>query len=139
MKSIAKKTVFALALTAMFSFVFYSFTSNSTQNKPWVIPGKYKAMKNPIAGDKGSIPIGKSLYNKHCKSCHGAKGHGDGPKSLDLKVTPRSFTSKEIKAFKPGELYYMSFIGRDEMPNFEKKIPDTEDRWSIINYIATFK
>jgi hypothetical protein len=38
-----------------------------------------------------------------------------------------------------GEIYYKSFIGRDEMPNFEKKIPSESDRWMIVNYIRTMK
>jgi hypothetical protein len=33
----------------------------------------------------------------------------------------------------------MSFIGRDEMPNFEKKIPDVADRWAVIGFIRTLK
>jgi len=34
-------------------------------------------------------------------------------------------------------IYYQSFVGRDEMPNFEKKITEEEDRWAIVNFIRT--
>jgi hypothetical protein len=29
--------------------------------------------------------------------------------------------------------------GRDEMPAYEKKIPDANDRWSLVAYMRTFK
>lgn len=31
------------------------------------------------------MAIGKSLYGKHCKSCHGSKGYGDGTKDKEMK------------------------------------------------------
>ncbi|HPD63882.1 MAG TPA: cytochrome c [Bacteroidia bacterium] len=107
--------------------------------KPWDVPDKYKNMKNPTKADQSSITLGKELYTKHCKSCHGPKGLGDGPKAANLKTKMRSFTSAEFKAQKPGVIYYQSFVGRDEMPNFEKKILAEEERWAIINYLMTLK
>jgi mono/diheme cytochrome c family protein len=37
------------------------------------------------------------LYTKHCKSCHGATGKGDGPKAATLDTKIRSFSSPEFK------------------------------------------
>jgi mono/diheme cytochrome c family protein len=37
-------------------------------------------MKNPHAGDQSLEKVGKMLYAKHCKSCHGNVGLGDGLK-----------------------------------------------------------
>lgn len=138
MKSNKKTTLFTIAAVLAISFVFYSFTLTVTQ-KPWEVPAKYKAMKNTTKADAENLAIGKTLYNKHCKSCHGTKGKGDGPKAINLKTTIRSLTSDEYKKQTPGEKYYKSFVGRDEMPNFEKKIVEEEDRWYIINYMETFK
>ena len=77
------------------------------------------------------------LYNKHCKSCHGSLGLGDGPKAKQLETHCGDFSTDEFQSQTDGELYYKSFIGRDEMPNFEKKITDEEDRWSVINFLRT--
>ncbi len=96
-------------------------------------------MKNPTSADAEGLKIAKSLYKKHCKSCHGKKGYGDGNKADELEGEMPDITTKEYKAQLPGVKYYQSFIGRDEMPNFEKKISDEEDRWLIINYMETFK
>jgi mono/diheme cytochrome c family protein len=107
---------------------------------PWTVPAKYKAMKSTIkAGDASINSVGKESFNKHCKSCHGAKGLGDGPKAANLKTSTGDFSTAKFQAATDGELYFMSFIGRDEMPNFEKKILDESDRWAVIGYIRTLK
>lgn len=124
---------FALLLSGL---VLASF---SIVQKPWEVPAKYKTMKNTFKADAASIALGKTLYNKHCKSCHGTKGEGDGPKVINLDVKPRSFLSKEFKAQTPGEIYYKSYVGRGDMPNFEKKIVEEEDRWAVVNYMASLK
>jgi len=107
---------------------------------PWTVPAKYKAMKSTVkAGDASINTVGKEAFNKHCKSCHGAKGLGDGPKAANLKTSTGNFSAAKFQAQADGDLYYMSFIGRDEMPNFEKKITDEADRWAVIGYIRTLK
>ncbi len=105
----------------------------------WVVPAKYKNMTSPTASNKESIELGKSLYGTHCKSCHGSKGDGNGTKaaSMDTKVT--SFLSSAFRAQQPGEVYYKSIFGRKDMPKFDKKIPDEEERWALVDYIMSFK
>jgi mono/diheme cytochrome c family protein len=34
---------------------------------------------------------GKALYERHCLTCHGPKGFGDGPNALLLTITPANF------------------------------------------------
>lgn len=34
---------------------------------------------------------GKAVYERHCQSCHGASGYGDGPAAAGLKVAPANF------------------------------------------------
>ena len=46
-------------------------------------------------------------------------------------------TSEAVQAQTDGELYYKAIIGKDEMPNFEKKIRGEEDRWMLINYLRS--
>ena len=123
--------IFAIAI-ALGLFAF-----NLPQEK-WEVPAKYKNMENEFAGDDED-GIGEELYMQHCRSCHGKEGYGDGTKAGELETPIRDFTSEEVQAQTDGELYYKSFIGRDEMPNFEKKIRDEEDRWMVVNYIRTMK
>lgn len=121
----------------LFSIILFSFVNKNDGNDPWEIPAKYQKMKNPTTPDAETNKIGKQLFRKHCVSCHGKSGIGDGKKADDLDTEMPDLTSEAYKDQKPGVKYYQSFIGRDEMPNFEKKIPDDEDRWFIINYLET--
>ena len=34
---------------------------------------------------------GKAVYERHCQSCHGPGGRGDGPAAASLKVPPTNF------------------------------------------------
>ena len=130
------KTIKFLLIMGVVSFTFYSFTS-IVQEK-WVVPDKYVNMKNPT-DPKKDLNIGKSLYDKHCKSCHGKEGYGDGPKAAELKGDLGDFSSEEFHAQTDGEIFYKSYFGRDDMPNFEKKIPYEEDMWLVVNYMRTLQ
>jgi mono/diheme cytochrome c family protein len=107
--------------------------------KPWPVPDKFKNMKNPVASNAESIAAGKALWTTHCKSCHGPKGMGDGVKASQLKTEPGDFTKAAVQAETDGELFYKISEGREDMPAFKKKIPDEEDRWSVVNFTRTFK
>lgn len=140
MKTLTINNLFALAGVMVLAFVFMAFAFPQDEQKKaavWDIPAKYIEMENPYA-DEDLNKIGKMMYSKHCKSCHGNKGLGDGPKAKQMETFPGDFSSEEFQAGTDGELFYKSIIGRDEMPNYEKKITDEEDRWAIINYIRTF-
>ena len=101
----------------------------------WKVPAKYQTMKNPIPA-KTDAAIGKSLYSKHCKSCHGSEGYGDGTKAADMKGDLGDFSSALFQKQSDGALYYKTTIGRDDMPEFSKKLTD-EDRWLVVNYMRT--
>jgi mono/diheme cytochrome c family protein len=108
-------------------------------NDPWPVPEKYEKMKNPVKADASSISTGKSLWSKHCASCHGKTGAGDGTKAATLKTNPGDFTKSEFKSQSDGAIFYKTVEGRKDMPAFKKKIPDEDDVWSVVNYIRTLK
>ena len=128
------KTFKILTLIAVISLGLYSFTSYVQEE--WKVPAEYENMKNPVPADQDKA-IGKSLYSKHCKSCHGAEGYGDGPKADDLDGDLGDFSSEDFQAQSDGALYYKTTIGRDDMPEYTKKMPNDEDRWLIVNYMRT--
>ena len=109
------------------------------QKKPWPVPDAAKSKKNPVTSNAESIAAGKALWATHCKSCHGTKGLGDGPKAAQLKTEAGDFSKADVQAQTDGALYYKTAEGRDDMPGFKKKIPDAEELWSIITYLRTFK
>jgi mono/diheme cytochrome c family protein len=137
-----KLSAFFTLLIVSGSLVLLSFTLSQNQQpgKPWDIPAQYKNMKNPHASDASLLRLGRNAYGKHCRSCHGRNGQGDGPMAAQLKTFPGDFTKEAWqKKYNDGEIYFMSIIGRDEMPNFESAIPDMEERWALVNFIRSIK
>lgn len=122
----------------IFALITMSFGSKfQEKRKPWKVPDASSKMKNPVAKNDESVAAGKALYMKHCKSCHGSKGLGDGPKSKELDTECGDFSSKEFAAETDGDMFYKTKEGRDDMPSFKKKITDDEEIWSIVNFMRT--
>ncbi len=105
--------------------------------KPWPVPDKNAKMANPVKADAAAIAEGKALWTKHCASCHGKIGHGDGTKAAQLKTEPGNFSSPAVQKQSDGTLFFKISEGREDMPSFKKKIPDTEDIWKLVVYMRT--
>jgi mono/diheme cytochrome c family protein len=121
---------FALVLTLFMTLAF----APDDQGTPWIVPEKYKAMKNPVKSDKTAAA---TLYATHCKSCHGKEGLGDGPKSAQLDTKCGDFSSASFQKQSDGAIFYKTLEGRDDMPSFKKKIPDENDIWQLVHYMRT--
>ena len=124
---------FVLFVTVLMAFV------PKTTNDPWPVPDKYKNMANPVKSDATSIATGKELYTTHCKSCHGTKGKGDGPKAAQLDTESGDFTKSAFQSQTDGAIFYKTSEGRKDMPSFKKKIADQNDVWAVVNYLRTLK
>lgn len=131
------KTKYYLIGLLLVSTALYSFTVD--QGKPWPVPDKNAKMANPVKSDGESVKLGKEVWNKHCSSCHGKAGAGDGSKAAQLETPMEDMAAAVVQDQSDGALYYKISEGRDEMPTFKKKIPDTEELWSVVNYIRTLK
>jgi mono/diheme cytochrome c family protein len=134
--SIVKKNIIilgALVVTAgLYSFTFF-------QAKPWVVPDAYVKKSNPVKSDAESLKDAKELWNKHCVSCHGKTGAGDGTKAAQLETEMADFSKDAVQKQTDGSMLYKILEGRDEMPTFKKKIPEESDIWGLVNYIRTLK
>ena len=129
------KSIAIFTLVMLVGIGLYSFT---TFQDEWVVPEKYQNMKNPTEASDDNIADGKSLYAKHCQSCHGKKGYGDGTKARDVEGDLGDFSSAEFQAQSDGVLFYKGYIGRRDMPNYEKKMSE-EDAWYVVHYIRTLQ
>ena len=129
-----------IKLCIVFSIIIIlsmSFSNGIEQVDDWPVPSKYAKLKNPYLGTEDNDQIGRELYMVHCRSCHGTKGKGDGKKASTLESEVTDITTEGFKSQTDGEIYYKSYIGRDDMPSFENKIKDEEDRWLLVNYLRT--
>ena len=133
-----KKKIPALSLLII-AFGLFAFVPKNLFPDPWPVPDAYKNKVNPIKGDVPSLATGKTLYNQHCKSCHGTKGKGDGPKAAQLDTDCGDFSKPAFQAQTDGALYYKTEKGRKDMPSYKTKIPDENNMWAVVNYMTTFK
>lgn len=128
----------ATVLLVMGIFSLMSFTGNNQEPEKWDVPEKYIQMENPVTADKESIKLGEMLYKRHCASCHGRIGLGDGPKSRMLDTYAGDFSGDFYQNQTDGEHFYKTLVGRNEMPGYKGKVLD-EDIWHMVNYMRTFK
>jgi mono/diheme cytochrome c family protein len=127
------KTLKNILVLGAITFGLFAFT---LMQEEWVVPAKYEAMQNPTdPEDEDGLEIGEELYMEHCKSCHGKEGLGDGSKAEEQEGDLGDFSSEEFQAQSDGALFYKTKIGRDDMPDFSKKISDDEEIWFVVNYM----
>ena len=132
------KKKISVIIVSFIAIALFAFAPKMSEQKPWPVPDAAKNKVNPLKGDAASIANGKTLYNTHCKSCHGAKGKGDGTKAATLDTECGDFT-KDLAAQTDGALFYKTFEGRKDMPTFKKKIPEADGIWAVVNYMRTLK
>lgn len=133
-----RKLIYSTLSAGVFLLVLFAF-KGTDQVTPWEVPDEYVNMENPHEADSKSLSAGKKLWTKHCASCHGKEGLGDGAKARQLDTPAGDFTSDEFQGQTDGAIFYKSKFGRDEMPSYEKKIPYDEDIWHLVNYMREFK
>lgn len=132
-----KSNSFIFSIILLSSLMLFSF--KPLQNKPWAVPDKYDKMSNPVKSDAESIKAGKALWTKHCASCHGKTGLGDGTKAAQLDTEVGDLTTAATQKQSDGSLFYKTLEGRDDMPSFKKKIPDEEEIWQLVNFMRSLK
>lgn len=140
MRTISKRLITEFAGIFFISFLISISFSLSAQDKPkgkpWSAPESSVKTKNPVKSDEGSLKEGKDIYAQQCKSCHGAKGKGDGPKAEKIDISCGDFTGEDMIKQTDGELFWKTTEGRKPMPSFKEKLSDNE-RWTVVNYIRT--
>lgn len=130
-----KKILAILALSALF-FVMQGFIQ--IPGEPWPVPDKYEKLKNPVKSDSTSLAEGKALWVKHCQSCHGKTGKGDGPTASQLETDSGDFSTEAFKKQSDGALFFKTYEGRKDMPGYKRKISTEKGFWDLVNYMRTF-
>ena len=93
------------------------------------------------------LTLGRSIYERRCMGCHGAKGDGKGPSARFLNPRPRDFTKGFFK--------FRSTAGKDSLPTdadlyltlthglWGTSMPSMHElpapqRWAVIQFLKTF-
>ena len=92
--------------------------------------------KKPAGGVADSASVGKQLYAKHCESCHGESGHGDGPAAKALEREPGNLADPQLIKKSDYVLFSQITKGKKPMPSYDKKLTEQE-RWAIVHYVRS--
>jgi mono/diheme cytochrome c family protein len=96
-----------------------------------------------VAATPATLQKGRALYQKHCATCHGDRGLGDGPAApFNAEKPPSLADPKRQQDLTDGEMLWKITTGRKEegevlMPAMAEKIPAEEDRWKLVSFVRT--
>lgn len=62
-----------------------------------LIVGNLLSFIPTVFGNTGNLEIGRDIFFKHCKACHGNKGDGKTFAANVLNPPPKNFTSEKSK------------------------------------------
>ncbi len=117
--------------------------------QPWTAPKDEAQRANPVPPSPEALQKGRALYQRHCASCHGPKGKGDGV-GVSLLVgktdrRPADLTDPKVQgALSDGEIFWKVANGLMEgavvvMPAYASEIPKPDDRWILIHFLRTLR
>ena len=94
-------------------------------------------LKNPVAADPASVEDGKKLYSRHCASCHGPAGKGDGGMALS-GGTPANLTDETWDhGSSDGEIFVVIRDGTStDMESYKEKLTEKQI-WNLVNFIRS--
>ena len=101
-----------------------------TSNRP--------ARADPARPTLASAPAdrGRTLYAKHCASCHGPTGRGDGEAGHDLDPQPSNLHDPDVAEAPATKLFRQITRGRRPMPSFARLLGE-DDRWAVVAFVKS--
>jgi len=112
------------------------------------LPVEYTNLRSDRWADLRAIARGETLYRRHCQSCHGTDGRGDGPAASALPHPPADLTHHFHKAPGDGDGYLFWRVSEggavepfrsqgSAMPAF-KDVLNVNDRWDVLAYVHAY-
>lgn len=90
-----------------------------------------------IRNDETQISKGELIYQKHCLSCHGNTGKGDGPNSKSLSPKPTNLV--KIAGRMPDIHFFIQIdAGPGEMPAWRDML-GPEELQALTDYLQSLK
>jgi mono/diheme cytochrome c family protein len=94
-------------------------------------------LKNPLPGDETTVAEGRKIYLRHCASCHGPSGKGDGSMAL-AGGTPSNLADETWDhGSSDGEIFVVIRDGvSSDMESYKDKLTEKQ-MWQLVNYIRS--
>lgn len=96
-------------------------------------------LKNPETSTAESVEAGKVIYKRHCASCHGPNGKGDGGMALS-GGTPSDLTDETWDyGSTDGEIFVAIRDGvSSDMLAYKDKLSEKQI-WQLVNFIRSIE
>jgi len=115
----------------------------------WLAPAAARSLTNALsATNPEHLKKGRGLFVKHCITCHGDQGRGDGPSArLHARrsgFAPRDLSRSDVQAgLTDGEMFWKIGNGwrpkgRVVMPGVGGEVSE-EDRWRLVLYVRSLE
>jgi mono/diheme cytochrome c family protein len=124
-------------VTTLAAVTATSMVVGAASPETWKAPVRTNSKVSPLKADATVLKAGKTIFERDCAACHGAKGEGDGPKASDLERSPGELGCEETQAQSDGALFWKISEGRAPMPAMKSLLSETE-RWQLVTYLRTF-
>ena len=120
-------------VTALLLLVAVTLIASTRQSRN----AEAQKLKNPETSNPESIEAGKKLYLRHCASCHGQGGKGDGGMALS-GGTPSDLTDEKWDyGSSDGEIFTAIREGVSaDMLEYKNKLDD-QQIWQVVIFLRS--
>jgi mono/diheme cytochrome c family protein len=95
------------------------------------------SLKNPIVSSRETIDKGKALYRRHCASCHGVGGKGDGGQALSGGEPSDLTDGRWDTGSTDGEIFVAIRDGLSaDMLAYKDRLKDNQ-MWTLVVYLRS--
>jgi mono/diheme cytochrome c family protein len=97
-----------------------------------------------VAASADALKRGAELFSRHCTSCHGSLGKGDGPVASYWAELPKDLSDPlRQDRLSDGEIFRQISTGhivegKEIMPAFAARLSE-QDRWKIVLFVRTLR
>lgn len=131
----SKQRTFSLCLVILAAALWLVNPANNAQEARRNLEAQ--KLKNPEPQNDETIEAGKKLYQRHCASCHGPQGRGDGSQAL-AGGTPSDLTDETWDyGSTDGEIFVAIRDGVSaDMLAYKDKLTDKQI-WQLVTFIRS--
>ncbi len=114
----------------------FTLASDITPPPDYVSPTPMPTLGALVPASSPDVQQGAAIYAQNCAACHGDKGLGDGPQSMQLPVTVPGIGLADVaRQASPADWFKMVTQGNLDrfMPPFVGALSD-QQRWDVVSY-----
>jgi len=134
-----RSAILIIAAAFLLTACSFSLAADITPPPDYVPPTPAPTLGALYPASLPDTQAGAAIFVEHCVPCHGAKGLGDGPQSMQLPVTVPGIGLPEVaRSAPPAGWFKIVTQGNLDrfMPPFVGALSD-QQRWDVISYALT--